>query len=378
MTGWPIARLFGFEIRIHLSWILIGALVTVLVVTQLDTNAPSVPVPVRWLIGAVIALAFFLSVLAHELGHGIVARRRGLEVGPITVFFFGGSASFQLESDRPKDEAAVAFAGPALSLLIGGSLALVGLLLQRSPDEPIRAIGLVALLLASLNLILGAANLVPAYPLDGGRLVRAIYWHRRGSEKEGARMAALSGRLVGWGLLGVGLAIMLLGNTLDGLMLGVSGWLLGSASRGITRRLAVQELIEDVAVGDVVERGVASVSPHLTVDTFADQLIEGGDGSAVPVMRDEEVLGVIGSGQLRRLGRKSWATTRAEDVMVGPQSMSTLSPTDSLWAALDRLRRTGLDGLPVIADDAFVGLVTRQLVATAIQDRARLRGVTIR
>ena len=123
---------------------------------------------------------------------------------------------------------------------------------------------------------------------------------------------------------------------------------------------------------------MASVAPHLTVDTFADQLIEGGDGSALPVMRDEEVLGVIGAGQLRRLGRKAWATTRAEDVMIGPPSMSTLMPSDSLWAALDRLRRTGLDGLPVVAGDTFVGLVTRQLVATAIQDRARLRGVTIR
>jgi Zn-dependent protease/predicted transcriptional regulator len=378
VTGWPVARLFGFEIRIHLSWILIGALVTVLVVNQLDVNAPSVPVPVRWLIGAVIAVAFFLSVLAHELGHGVVARRRGLEVGPITVFFFGGSASFQLESDRPKDEAAVALAGPALSLAIGGVLAVGGLLLQGSADETVRATGLVALLLASLNLILGAANLVPAYPLDGGRLVRAIFWARRGSEKEGARMAATSGRLVGWGLLGLGLAVMVVGDTVDGLMLGISGWLLGSASRGITRRLAVQELLEDVPVGDVVDRGVASVSPHLTVDTFADQLIEGGDGSALPVMRDDEVLGVIGAGQLRRLGRKAWATTRAEDVMIGPPSMSSLKPSDSLWAALDRLRRTGLDGLPVVADDTFVGLITRQLVATAIQDRARLRGVTIR
>jgi Zn-dependent protease/predicted transcriptional regulator len=378
MSGWPIARLFGFEIRIHLSWILIGALVTVLVVTQLDQNAPQVPVPVRWLIGASIAVAFFLSVLAHELGHGIVARRRGLEVGPITVFFFGGSASFQLESDRPKDEAAVAIAGPALSLVIGGVLAAGGFLLQQSDDDTLRAGGLVALLLASLNLILGAANLVPAYPLDGGRLVRAIFWARRGSEKAGARAAATSGRLVGWGLLGIGLAVMIIGDTIDGLMLGVSGWLLGSASRGITRRLAVQELLEDVPVGDVVDRDVATVSPHLTVDTFADQLIEGGDGAAVPVMRNDEVLGVIGTGQVRRLGRKAWATTRAEELMVGPPSMAALSPTDSLWAALDRLRRTGLDGLPVVADDTFIGLVTRQLVATAIQDRARLRGVTIR
>ncbi len=378
MSGWPIARLFGFEIRIHLSWILIGALVTVLVVNQLEANAPGTPAVLRWVIGGAIAVAFFLSVLAHELGHGIMARRRGLQVGPITVFFFGGSASFQLESDRPRDEAAVAVAGPVVSLVIGGVLAAVGLALQANADPSLRAAGIVALVLASLNLILGGANLVPAYPLDGGRLVRAIYWARTGDEKRGARAAATSGRVVGWSLVALGVAVIVTRDTLDGVMLAVSGWLLSAASRGITRRLAVQDLIEDVQVGDVVEADTTSVAPHLTVDTFADQLIEAGDGSALPVVRDSAVVGVIGAAQVRRLRRRAWQTTRAEEVMVGPPSMSSLAPTDSLWAALDRLRRTGLDGLPVMAGETFVGLLTRRLVATTIQDRARVRGVTLR
>jgi Zn-dependent protease len=378
VNGLPIARLFGFEVRIHLSWILIGSLVAVLVVAQLEANVPGVPAPLRWLIGAVIAFAFFLSVLAHELGHGIIARRRGLDVGPITVFFFGGSASFQLESDRPRDEAAVALAGPAVSLAIGAVLAAFAIATQSSGSEGLEAAGLVALVLAALNLILGAANLVPAYPLDGGRLVRAVFWARSGDEKKGARAAAASGRIVGWILVAAGLAVILLGDTMNGLMLGLSGWLLGSASRAITRRIAVQELIEGISVSDVVDRGVSGVPPQLTVDTFADRLMQGGDGSALPVVRDDEVLGVIGSGQLKRLRRGSWPTTRAEDVMVGPPSMATLAPSDSLWSALDRLRRTGLDGLPVMGAEGFVGLVTRRLIATAIQDRAKLRGVTIR
>ncbi len=378
MTGWPVAHLFGFEIRIHLSWILIGSLVTVLVVSQLEANAPTIATPMKWLTGAVIAVAFFLSVLAHELGHGIVARRRGLDVGPITVFFFGGSASFQLESDRPRDEAAVAVAGPLVSLAIGTVLAVAGVLAQAAGDETLRAAGLVALVLAALNLILGVANLVPAYPLDGGRLVRAIFWARTGDERKGSRASATSGRYVGWVLVGGGLALMLLGETTDGLMLGLSGWLLGSASRAINRRLAVQELIEGVRVGDVVDRDVTTVSPQLTVDTFADQLMERGEGSALPVARDDQIVGVVGSTQLRRVGRRSWATTRAEDVMVGPPSMAALAPGDSLWSALDRLRRTGLDGLPVIEAGGFVGVVTRRLIASAIQDRAKLRGVTIR
>jgi Zn-dependent protease/predicted transcriptional regulator len=378
MNGVPVARIFGFEVRIHLSWILIGALVAVLVVAQLEASQLAIPAPIRWVIGAVIAFAFFLSVLAHELGHGVVARRRGLDVGPITVFFFGGSASFQLESDRPRDEAAVALAGPAVSLAIGAVCAAFAIAAEASGNEALSAAGVVALVLAALNVVLGAANLVPAYPLDGGRLVRAVFWARSGDEKKGARAAAMSGRIVGWLLVGIGLAVILLGDTVNGLMLGLSGWLLGSASRAITRRIAVQELIEGVNVSDVLDREVTGISPQLTVDTFADQLMEGGDGSALPVVRDDEVLGVIGAGQLKRLRRGSWPTTRAEQVMVVPPSMSSLAPTDSLWSALDRLRRTGLDGLPVMEAGGFVGLITRRLIATAIQDRAKLRGVTIR
>src|SRR4051812_749753 len=119
MNGIPIARLFGFEIRLHPSWIVIVAVITVLVVGQMETAAPSVPVPLRWVTGALVAAAFLVSVLAHELGHGIAGRRRGVDVGPITLYFFGGSASFQVEADQPRDEIVVALAGPAVSLAIG-------------------------------------------------------------------------------------------------------------------------------------------------------------------------------------------------------------------------------------------------------------------
>ena len=174
MNGIPVARLFGFEIRIHPSWVLIVAFITVVVVGQLEEQAPDLPVAGRWIMGAVIAAAFLLSVLAHELGHGVAARRRGLDVGPITVYFFGGSASFHLESERPRDEAVIALAGPLVSLAIGGMLAIVGFAASATSLVVVQAIGGVAIVLAALNLVLGGANLVPAYPLDGGRLVRAM------------------------------------------------------------------------------------------------------------------------------------------------------------------------------------------------------------
>jgi Zn-dependent protease/CBS domain-containing protein len=378
MNGVPVARIFGFEIRIHLSWILIIAVVTVLVQMQAESAAPALSVPLRWVIGAIIAGAFLLSVLAHELAHGIAARRLGLDVGPITLYFFGGSASFQVESDRPRDEAIVAGSGPAASIAIGAVLGVVALALGTIGEPIVRGVASVLLVVAALNLILGAINLVPAYPLDTGRVVRAIVWARTGDERKGARAAARSGRAIGWVLIGSGITLMLVDDAVDGLMLALTGWFLGSASRGIDRRLIVQDLLHGVKVEDVMEREVPSVSPHLTVDTFGDRLLESGEGSAMTVLRDEEILGVIGATQLRRLRRGAWPTTRAEDLMVSPPRLPFVDARDTLWSALDRLRRSGLDGLPVVDAGALLGIVTRQGIAETIQDRAKLRGVVIR
>jgi Zn-dependent protease len=378
VNGIPVARLFGFEIRIHPSWIFIVALVAVIVERQVREIATGIDPVTGWIIGAVTAGAFLLSVLTHELAHGIVARRRGLDVGPITLYFFGGSASFQLESDRPRDEAAIALAGPVASLAIGVLLVLGAFAADATGHPAGQAAAVIAYVLAVLNLILGGANLIPAYPLDGGRIVRAAVWARKGDERDGARAAAASGRYVGWALIGAGLVLILVGDAVDGLMVGLSGWFLGSASRGISRRLAVQELLKDVRVGDVMDKEVGTVAPHLTVDTFADRLLEGGEGLAMPVLRDEVVVGLIGASQLRRLRRKAWQTTRAEDLMVVPPTLPLVSPEDTLWSALDRLRRTGLDGLPVVEGVRLLGVVTRKAIVATIQSRAQTEGVSLR
>jgi Zn-dependent protease len=378
VNGIPVARLFGFEIRIHPSWIFIVALVAVLVEGQIRNLAPELDAVSGWVVGAVTAAAFLVSVLAHEMAHGIVARRRGIDVGPITLYFFGGSASFQLESDRPRDEAAIALAGPVASLGIGIFLVVLAFAANLTGHPAGQAAAVVALVLAVLNLLLGGVNLIPAYPLDGGRIVRAAIWARKGDEREGARAAAASGRYVGWALVAAGLVLVLMEDVVDGLMLGLSGWFLGGASRGISRRLAVQELLKNVRVGDVMDKEVGTVAPHLTVDTFADRLLEGGEGLAMPVLQDEKVVGLIGASQLRRLRRKAWQTTRAEDLMVVPPTLPLVGPEDTLWSALDRLRRTGLDGLPVVEGVRLLGVVTRKAIVATIQSRAQIEGVSLR
>jgi Zn-dependent protease/predicted transcriptional regulator len=379
VNGIPIGRVLGFEIRIHLSWVLILALVAVVTVGQLEEAAPDAQPALRWLVGALIAAAFLISVLAHELGHGLVARHRGLETGPITLFFFGGSTALDHDTERPADEAAVAVAGPLVSVGIGLILGGGALALSRlgGTDELLGGTAAAMLTLAVLNLLLGGINLVPGYPLDGGRILRAVVWARSGDRGQATRSAAAAGRAIGWALVGAGLVIVLTGDTTNGIMLGLSGWFLGNAARAVVRQQGVEDLLRGVTIGEVMERDVPSIPSQLTVDTFAERLFgEATDpgASVVPVVRDDAVVGVIGPTQLRSVGRASWATTRAEDLMVDTANLPALRASDSVWSGLDRLRRTGLDGLPVTDASGILGMLTRRAVVRTIQAQTAARG----
>lgn len=376
MNGVPVGRILGFEVRIHLSWVLILALVAVVVVGQLELAAPDADPAARWIVGALIAAAFLASVLAHELGHALVARRRGIRTGPITLYFFGGSALLEGDVERPSDEAAISAAGPVVSLAIGVLLCAAAVALPTGSSELAAATAAVVLTLGVLNLILGAVNLIPGFPLDGGRLLRAVVWARTGDRGRGTRVAATTGRVIGWTVVGGGIAVVLNGDLTNGLMLGVSGWFLANASRAVVRQQAVEELLRRVTVGEAMERDVPSVPAQLTIDTFAEQLF-GEDGvSTVPVVRDDEVVGVIGPAQLRSVARGSWTTTRAEQLMVGAADVPLLAPGDSVWSALDRLRRSGLDGIPVVDATGLLGMLTRRAVVRAVQD-AQQRGAAL-
>lgn len=379
MNGIPVGRVLGFEIRVHLSWVLILALVAVVTVGQLELAAPDAEPVLRWVVGAAIAAAFFASVLAHELGHGLVARRRGLPTGPITLFFFGGSTAFDHDAERPADEAAVAVAGPLVSIAIGVVLALAALLAGGVRDELLQGAAAAALTLAVLNLLLGGVNLVPGFPLDGGRILRAVVWARTGDRRRGTRIAATTGRAIGWLLIGAGLAVVLAGDPANGILLGLSGWFLGNAARAIVRQQAVEEILRSVTIEEAMERDVPTVASQLTLDTFADQLFgesaAGPDGgpSVVPVVRDDAVVGVIGPAQLKTVGRSSWTTTRAEQLMIDAADVPVLDPADSVWSGLDRLRRSGLDGLPVADSTGVLGMLTRRAVVRTIQARSASR-----
>ena len=369
MSGLPIGRVFGIEIRVHLSWVIIVGLVAALAITQIEILAPEIGDPVRMLLALLVGLGFFASALVHDLGHALSARRRGIAVPVMFVSFFGGTTPLDPEARDGRSEVIVALTGPLTSLGLGAALTFIATGLAAIGGTIAGPGAVVFLVLGALNVLLGLANLVPAYPLDGGRVVRGIGWWRSGKAIRGTLLAAATGRIIGWLIVGGGLALALSGQMSNGILVAVSGWFLAMTARSLREQAQLETLLEGLRIDEFVERDVARIAPGLTVDTFADGLLEEGAPSAAAIVGPSGLLGVLGIGQIRRLRRGRWATTRAEDLMATVGRTPPLELGGPIWPAIVRLRRSGLDGLAVVDADGLIGLFTKASVGRALRSR---------
>lgn len=371
--GLPIARLFGIEIRISVTWAILIALITLIGAEQATANDPALDATIQWIAGACVGFGFLVSVLAHELAHALVARRRGVPTTTVVLGFIGGLAPLGVQAQRPGDELAIAVAGPLLSLGLGLIVVAAGLLTAvTGPDAAVVAGGLIVV--GGLNLLLGILSLLPGLPLDGGRAIRAMAWARSGDLDRATRVTGRIGRLVGWATLGAGVLLALLDRATEGLLVLTLGWLLFAGARTLERRQAIMELLRGIPVRDGMDREVAWVGPHLTIDTFADRYAGENGVGALPVVEHDRVVGVLGARRLQRLGRRRFATTRVEDVMATPPQAPILAPDAPLWEALDTINQGGFDGLAVAnVGGALAGVVTRRSLAIAIRDRMAAR-----
>ncbi|HLX35363.1 MAG TPA: site-2 protease family protein [Candidatus Limnocylindrales bacterium] len=365
-----VGSLFGIEIRLQGAWIVILALIAYLALTELGFADPPIDTGPLWLLSALVAVLFLASSIVHDVAHAVVARRRGMEVSSVSITFFGGANPLDPTPPRPIDDVYIALAGPAASLVLGAAFGAIAAGCDAIGGPVFEPLAETLAVVTALNLIVGLANIIPAYPLDGGRVARALGWWRGGTLDAGWRSAALIGRAVGIITIAIGVVMLASGPILNGGMTILAGWFLTLSSRSINERLRVNRLIGGLHVQDAMETSPVSVGPHLTVDTFAEQLLdEGSEMTAVPVVSDGDVVGILGARQLRRLQRRLWPTTRVEDVMAKPPRLPMLSALDSLDAAVERLYRTGLDGIPVVDGRTLVGILTRRSVGKLVHER---------
>lgn len=377
MSGVPVARLFGIEIRIHLSWIFIVAIITVTVGGRLNVVEPSFDPRVAWIVGGVASLGFLLSVVIHELAHALVSRRTGTPVEAISVHFVGSPTAVDSRATSARAEIAVALAGPLTSLAIGSALIVLSIVELAVGGLLLDALADITFIVGGLDLVLGLISLIPAFPLDGGRIVRGIVWLRTGDERRGTRAAGQVGRWAGRFFLGAGLAVILTGDTVDGAMIGLAGWFLMASARSVDRWLVLDGLISGVRVGEAMEADLETISPQLTLDTFARRVLDGTVAPALAVLRDDQLVGMIGAGQLRGVRQKDWPSTRIADVMVDLAEVPVIDPDELLSTGLERLRESRLDGLPVLDASGLRGVLTRRSIATMLRARAELTGVVL-
>ncbi len=361
--GFRIARFFGFDVRLDLSWFVVFFLV-------LWTFAESV-FPLRHrglssieyvLMAVAGALLFFASVLLHELAHSAVARARGIQVEGITLFIFGGMARIRSEATNPKDEFLITVVGPLSSAAIGLAL-LAAASVGRRVGLPVAVTG-VADYLALLNFVLAVFNLIPGFPLDGGRLLRSLVWQLTNDLRKATRWASLTGRIFGFLMIGLGV-IYLFGNSLIfGMWLIFIGWFLYQAAESSYRQLILRRILEGVRAEEAMTRRPEAVPADLTLRDLVDEHFLRRRFGAFPVEDEEgKLLGLITLTQVKAVDRNKWPTTRVREAMTQICEAVTVQKDDSLAEVLTKLEGAGVGRALVVKDGRLEGVISRADVA---------------
>jgi Zn-dependent protease/CBS domain-containing protein len=374
-----LARIAGIDVRLDWSLLVVFWLILVNLGAGLfPARHPDWSPLMTWGVAIIAAVLFFLSVLAHELSHAIVGRANGVPVSGITLFIFGGVAIMRREPPSPRAELLMTIVGPLTSLLIGTVAFLLGVRLAApvvvDAEEPLRAfqavgpLATVLLWLGPINIVLGLFNLVPGFPLDGGRVLRALLWAWTKDFARATRWAAGVGQAVGMLLIFGGISMMfgiwvpILGTGfIPGLWIVFIGWFLNGAAVASTRQVVIHDLLEGVAVSELMRSHVATVPPDLPVSQLVDDYLMATDQGAFPVTEGARLIGLITLADVQRVPREAWQTQHVRDVMTGASSLVVVAPDQSAAEALTKLAASQVEQLPVVeggrADGRLLGIV---------------------
>ncbi|MGC8723350.1 MAG: site-2 protease family protein [Acidobacteriota bacterium] len=352
----PLGRILGIPIGLDYTWFLIFGLITwSLAASYYPHEFPGWPAGLYWAMGALTAILLFASVLLHELGHSVVAMRYKIPVRSITLFIFGGVAQIGAEPPSALAEFWIAVAGPAVSLALA---LLFGLLrLSLTSAGPVLAL---AEYLALINGMLVLFNLIPGFPLDGGRVLRAVVWGVTGSFRKATLMAAWVGRFVALLFIFYGVWEVLTGNFMDGVWIAFIGWFLDSAAAGQIHTQDAHDVLAGHRVSEAMSKEYASVPADLTLQRLVDEHILGSGRRCFVVERGNSLAGLLTLHRLREIPRASWATTTCEQAMIPVEKLQLLAPDTELWRAVDEMQRDGVNQLPVIDGGRMVGMLTRE------------------
>jgi Zn-dependent protease/predicted transcriptional regulator len=351
-----LGKILGIQIGVHYSWLFIFILITwSLAATYYPANYPDFSTSTNWILGALSGLMLFVSVLAHELGHSVVAQRRGIPVKSITLFIFGGAASITKEADTPGAEFSMAITGPATSFLLAGIFWLIYIIVS----DASQVIGAVAFYLATINAVLGVFNLVPGFPLDGGRVFRSILWAVTKDFRRATRIATGTGQGFAYFMIVGGIGVAFLFGFLGGLWLALIGWFLSNAASASYRQTVITELLRKGRVKDIMTTDFKSVPPDISLQQALHDYLMQYNQRALPVVRGQKLEGLVTMTDIKRKPREQWPSVQVSEVMTVAGELKTVGPEDGLNNVIQLMESGDLNQLPVISDQKLVGLISR-------------------
>jgi Zn-dependent protease/predicted transcriptional regulator len=368
-----LGRLFGVDIGLHYSWFFIALLIVSSLGSHFSVSHPEWGSGVIWTLAVLTGILFFAALLAHELSHAVVAKARGLPVRSITLFALGGVASIEKEASDPSTEFWMGIIGPITSIVIGGICLTLAWALGWTPMETPK-VPLTAILvwLGYINVTLAVFNLIPGFPLDGGRVLRAIVWWLTGNANRSTRIAAGIGQLVAFVFIAVGILRFFGGAGFGGLWMAFIGWFLWEAARSSAAQVEVTEGLRGIRVRDLMARDCPMVDGHMTLQTFVEeQLLRTGQRCFV-VVDNGHIVGLLTSHEVKDQPRERWPSLTVAEAMRPLVQLRTIRADTPVAEALETMGREDVNQLPVTSNGHLEGIIARGHILRFLQTRAEL------
>ena len=363
-----IGSIFGIPVGIHYTWFAVFLLVTVNLVFFLggETAYPEWGLFERVAVAVITSLLFFASVLVHELAHSVVALRKGIPVKSITLFIFGGVAQITREASRPGVEASIAIVGPLMSL----ALSALFYTIYFTVGPELEHVAAAAWWLGLINLSLAIFNMLPGFPMDGGRVFRALVWGLTNNYGKATRVASVTGRLFGFALIVAGSIQLFVTGDQGGLWLVLIGWFLENAARSSYKQYQLRDALEGVTARDAMVPPCPVIQPYVTLDLLVSGYMVPTGSRCFSVQQDGEVTGLVTLGGVRQVPKEQWHERTVADVMVPTAQVLTARPTNEAVDVLMAMLEKGVNQVPVVEYGRIVGLVTRESLLQIVRIRS--------
>lgn len=354
-----LGRISGIEIGLHYSWLIIALLISFSLAAHFHSVRPDWSAGITWIASIFTSIFFFITLLLHELAHSIVAKSRGLRVRAITLFALGGVSQIESEAPNARSEFWIAIVGPLSSLVIGGVLLGLARLSGAGTTAPSNPVDAVLLWLGYINLALAAFNMIPGYPLDGGRVLRAILWWITHNADRATRLASQVGQVVAFLFILYGVFRFFVGANVGGLWIAFIGWFLLDAARSSYMQVSIAAGLRDRHVADIMERDCPAVPGYLSVRDFVDVHLLHNNSACFVVMQNSEPAGLVTANEARKVGREQWEQTSLQSIMRPLNSLPAVTPEMPVLKAMEVMTRENVNELAVVSNGHFEGIFSR-------------------